>query len=113
MFRTLNVNARAIVRVSQAVARNMIDAGIKGSIVNISSTISTVSRTLNVVKKKRVHVNIKLYAIFALHSFVSMFNGEKKHYPIKPDILYNAIVLNFIFREPFLITRLIVHLKEL
>jgi len=38
---TLNVNGRAIVRVSQAVAKNMIDAGIKGSIVNISSTIST------------------------------------------------------------------------
>lgn len=30
-------------RISQAVAKNMIDAGIKGSIVNISSTISTVS----------------------------------------------------------------------
>ncbi|XP_050541144.1 L-xylulose reductase-like [Daktulosphaira vitifoliae] len=39
--KTLNVNARAIVRISQAVAKNMIDAGIKGSIVNISSTIST------------------------------------------------------------------------
>lgn len=43
LFRTLNVNARAIVRISQAVAKNMIDAGIKGSIVNISSTISAVS----------------------------------------------------------------------
>jgi len=39
--KTLNVNARALVRTSQAVAKNMIDAGIKGSIVNISSTIST------------------------------------------------------------------------
>lgn len=37
------MNARALVRTSQAVAKNMIDAGIKGSIVNISSTISTVS----------------------------------------------------------------------
>jgi len=44
MFRTLNVNARALVRISQAVAKNMINAGIKGSIVNISSTISTVSQ---------------------------------------------------------------------
>jgi len=43
LYRTLNINARALVRISQAVARNMIDAGIKGSIVNISSTISTVS----------------------------------------------------------------------
>lgn len=40
--RTLNINARGIVRVSQAVAKNMIDAGIKGSIVNVSSTISEV-----------------------------------------------------------------------
>lgn len=39
----MNVNARALVRISQAVAQNMINAGIKGSIVNISSTISTVS----------------------------------------------------------------------
>lgn len=39
----MNVNARALVRISQAVAKNMINAGIKGSIVNISSTISTVS----------------------------------------------------------------------
>ncbi|XP_026819703.1 L-xylulose reductase-like [Rhopalosiphum maidis] len=39
--KTLNINARALVRISQAVAKNMIDAGIKGSIVNISSTIST------------------------------------------------------------------------
>lgn len=43
LSRTLNINARALVRISQAVAKNMIDAGIKGSIVNISSTISTVS----------------------------------------------------------------------
>lgn len=40
--RTLNINARGIVRISQAVAKNMIDAGIKGSIVNVSSTISEV-----------------------------------------------------------------------
>jgi len=38
--KTLNINARGIVRVSQAVAKNMIEAGIKGSIVNVSSTIS-------------------------------------------------------------------------
>ncbi|XP_050422198.1 L-xylulose reductase-like [Adelges cooleyi] len=37
---TLNVNSRGIVRFSQAVAKNMIDAGIKGSIVNVSSTIA-------------------------------------------------------------------------
>ncbi|XP_050541371.1 L-xylulose reductase-like [Daktulosphaira vitifoliae] len=37
---TLNVNARGVARVSQAVAKNMIEAGIKGSIVNVSSTIS-------------------------------------------------------------------------
>lgn len=41
-FSTLNINARGIVRISQAVAKNMIDAGIKGSIVNVSSTISEV-----------------------------------------------------------------------
>lgn len=40
--KTLNINARGIVRVSQAAAKNMIDAGIKGSIVNVSSTISQV-----------------------------------------------------------------------
>lgn len=40
--RTLNINARGVVRVSQAVAKNMIDAGIQGSIVNVSSTISEV-----------------------------------------------------------------------
>lgn len=39
--KTLNINSRAIVRISQAVVENMIEAGIKGSIVNISSTIST------------------------------------------------------------------------
>jgi L-xylulose reductase len=38
--KTLNINARGIVRISQAVAQNMKDAGIKGSIVNVSSTIS-------------------------------------------------------------------------
>ncbi|VVC25440.1 Short-chain dehydrogenase/reductase, conserved site,NAD(P)-binding domain,Short-chain [Cinara cedri] len=37
---TLNINARGMVRISQAVAKNMIDAKIRGSIVNISSTIS-------------------------------------------------------------------------
>ncbi|VVC43459.1 Short-chain dehydrogenase/reductase, conserved site,NAD(P)-binding domain,Short-chain [Cinara cedri] len=37
---TLNINSRGIVRISQAVAKNMIDAKIKGSIVNVSSTIS-------------------------------------------------------------------------
>jgi len=41
-FRTLNINARGAVRISQAVAKNMIDAGIQGSIVNVSSTISEV-----------------------------------------------------------------------
>jgi L-xylulose reductase len=38
--KTLNINSRGVVRVSQAVAKNMIDAGIQGSIVNVSSTIS-------------------------------------------------------------------------
>uniref|UniRef100_A0A2S2NFU6 D-erythrulose reductase n=1 Tax=Schizaphis graminum TaxID=13262 RepID=A0A2S2NFU6_SCHGA len=37
---TLNVNSRGIVRASQAAAKNMISEKIKGSIVNISSTIS-------------------------------------------------------------------------
>ncbi|XP_050541368.1 L-xylulose reductase-like [Daktulosphaira vitifoliae] len=37
---TINVNARGMIRISQAVVKNMIDAGIKGSIVNVSSTIS-------------------------------------------------------------------------
>ncbi|XP_060870258.1 L-xylulose reductase-like isoform X2 [Metopolophium dirhodum] len=37
---TLNINSRGVVRASQAVAENMIAAKIKGSIVNISSTIS-------------------------------------------------------------------------
>jgi len=50
LFRTLNINARALVRISQAVAKNMIDAGIKGSIVNISSTISTVSYNNKYIK---------------------------------------------------------------
>lgn len=70
LFRTLNINGRAIVRVSQAVAKNMIDAGIKGSIVNISSTISTVSRRHRVGK----HWFIWLY----LH--VCIINFE--NYPI-------------------------------
>jgi len=39
---TLNINSRGVVRASQAVAENMIAANIKGSIVNISSTISEV-----------------------------------------------------------------------
>jgi len=39
---TLNINSRGVVRASQAVAENMIAAKIKGSIVNISSTISEV-----------------------------------------------------------------------
>lgn len=39
---TLNINARGVLRISQAVAKNMIDAKINGSIVNISSTISQV-----------------------------------------------------------------------
>ncbi|XP_025204777.1 L-xylulose reductase-like [Melanaphis sacchari] len=37
---TLNVNSRGVVRASQAAAKNMISEKIKGSIVNISSTIS-------------------------------------------------------------------------
>jgi NAD(P)-dependent dehydrogenase (short-subunit alcohol dehydrogenase family) len=42
VFSTLNVNSRGIVRASQAAAKNMISEKIKGSIVNISSTISEV-----------------------------------------------------------------------
>ncbi|CAH1720262.1 unnamed protein product [Aphis gossypii] len=37
---TLNVNSRGVVRASQAAAKNMISEKIKGSIVNVSSTIS-------------------------------------------------------------------------
>lgn len=46
VFSTMNVNCRGMVRVSQAVANNMIDAKIKGSIVNTSSTISQVNSSI-------------------------------------------------------------------
>lgn len=39
---TMNINARGVLRISQAVVKNMISAEISGSIVNISSTISQV-----------------------------------------------------------------------
>lgn len=43
----MNTNARGMVRISQAVAKNTIDAKINGSIVNISSTLSEVIATNN------------------------------------------------------------------
>lgn len=43
IYRTISVNARAIINVSQVVARKMIENNIKGSIVNISSQASKVS----------------------------------------------------------------------
>lgn len=104
MFSTLNVNAKAIVRISQAVAKNMIDAGIKGSIVNISSTISTVSHT---------RINIILYNVFFLYSFSLRIVGLRTVTHLIGNIIYNQIVLNLIFRELSLITQLIVHPKAL
>jgi len=104
LFSTLNVNAKAIVRISQAVAKNMIDAGIKGSIVNISSTISTVSHT---------RINIILYNVFFLYSFSLRIVGLRTVTHLIGNIIYNQIVLNLIFRELSLITQLIVHPKAL
>jgi short-subunit dehydrogenase len=51
-----------MVRVSQAVAQNMIDAKIKGSIVNVSSTISEVI----------IHI-LRIYLYFKLSNIIGIY----------------------------------------